>query len=301
MIKVDKPDFKQDKIIDDCTYNMEMGTRLDHILSSKNVIEQKSMEYDKLASQGKLSSICKHVLVNGGATKDEMVWLYDKKFVQDGGRKYYDKIKLLPPNGICPLCGQRKLSTLDHYLPKTKYPTYSITPFNLVASCYDCNKVKKSKVIELREDETIHPYYDDFNDEVWIKATIIEEFPIGFEFKVFKPDSWNDEKIKRAENHFSTFRLNELYSCHASEIFAPYKIQLKKLFNRRGEEAVQEDLKDRIESYREIRLNSWEAAVYSALLNCEWFFKIYLPSECSDINAIEPKRISMHKEELVNI
>jgi len=284
MIRVAKPDFKQDKIVDDCTFNMQNGIRLNHILSSENAINQKSAEYDELANQGKLSSIGKHEVVSGGATKDDMVWLYDKKFVQDGGRKYYDKIMLLPKNGICPLCGQRTVSTLDHYLPKTKYPTYSITPLNLIAACYDCNKVKLAKEIESREEETIHPYYDDFDDEVWIKVNIIEEFPIGFEFKVLKPDSWNDEKFKRAENHFNTFLLNKLYISHASDIFAPYKIQLKRLFNRRGEEAVKEDLEDRIESNREVRLNSWEAAVYSALFNCDWFLKIYLPNECSDID-----------------
>jgi hypothetical protein len=279
MIKVDKPNFDQDKILEDCTYNMRSGGRLDNILSSQNIIKEKSIEYDELADVGKLASIDTHESISGGASKEDMVWLYDKKFVQDGGRKYYDKIMLLPKNGICPLCGKRLVSTLDHYLPKTKYPTYSITPFNLIAACYDCNKVKLDKEIKSREVETIHPYYDYFEDEIWIKVNIIEEFPIGFEFKVVKPDSWNDEKFDRAENHFNTFLLNKLYSAHASEIFAPYKIQLKKLFIRRGEDAVKEDLEDRIEAHREIRLNSWEAAVYFALLNCDWFFKVYLPRE----------------------
>ncbi|EQB87921.1 hypothetical protein J2Z44_001298 [Clostridium punense] len=284
MIKVNKPNFieyKQCQIIEACTYNMRNGVRLNNILSSKNSIVQASLNYDQLANQGKLSTISTHNSVSGGATKDDMVWLYDAKFVQDGGRKYYNKIMLLPTNGICPMCGKRTVSTLDHYLPKTKYPTYAVTAFNLLASCSECNKVKLTKTIASREEETIHPYYDDFNDEVWLKAVIIEEFPIGFIFTVYKPDTWIDEKFKRAKNHFATFRLSSLYSAHAADIFSSYKIQLKRLYRRRGIEAIREDLEDRMVSNREVRLNSWEAAVYAALLNSSWFFDTYIPAEMS--------------------
>lgn len=279
MIKVNKPEYNQKEIIDDCTSNMQAGTRLNNIIASESIIIQSSLEYDELATRGNLTTINTHELIEGGASKTDMVWLYDKKFVGDGGRKHYDKIMLLPKNGICPLCGKRTVSTLDHYLPKTQFPTYAVTPYNLIATCADCNKVKSDNVIILRENETIHPYYDDFNDEVWIKGELIEEFPIGFNFTVYKPKTWSDEKFKRAENHFKTFRLNALYSAHASEMFAPYKVQIMRLYNRRGIEVIKEDLEDKIESYRSIRLNTWEAAMFTALLNSEWFFGTYLHGE----------------------
>ncbi len=57
-----------------------------------------------------------------------MVWLYDKKFVRDGGRIFYNKIMKIPPFSRCPFCGVRRVSTLDHYLAKTEYPTFAITP-----------------------------------------------------------------------------------------------------------------------------------------------------------------------------
>ncbi|HEX9058819.1 MAG TPA: hypothetical protein VF941_01425 [Clostridia bacterium] len=279
MIKVTKPNYEHGEIVDDCTYNIRSRTRLSNILASKSTIELESLKYDEIANQEGLSSISTHEFVFGGATKEDMVWLYDAKFVKDGGRKYYDKILLLPKNGICPMCGKRTVSTLDHYLPKTQYPTYAVTSFNLVAACSDCNKAKRDKVITSREEEPIHPYYDDFDDEVWIKANLIEEFPIGFSFTVFKPESWPDVKFKRAENHFNIFNLNVLYSLHASEVFAPYKIQLRRLYVRRGDIAIKEDLEDRIESHKEIRRNSWEAAMYTALLNSKWFFETYIPAQ----------------------
>lgn len=78
--------------------------------------------------------------------------------------KQKDKIILLAHNGRCPYCGQQIVKTLDHYLPKTLYPTYAITPYNLVPSCDACNKIKMTESFDSYEQQTIHPYYDDFTD-----------------------------------------------------------------------------------------------------------------------------------------
>lgn len=283
MIKVEKPNYSQEAILNECISNMRSGDRLQNINGSKSEIKAKSLIYDNLASSGGLASIQTHEVVPGGATKADMVWLYDNKFVKSGGRKYYDKIMLLPKHGICPLCGKRVVSTLDHHLPKTEYPTYAITPTNLIAACADCNKVKSNNIIESREKETIHPYYDDFNDNVWIKARIIEEIPIGFNFFVSKPENWTEEKFKRAKNHFKVFKLNHLYAAHASDAFVPYKSMLKKRYVRGGVGAIKGDLQDQIEVFREARLNSWEAAMYEAILDSEWFFNTYLLTEIVEV------------------
>ncbi|MDS0528473.1 HNH endonuclease [Clostridium sp. SHJSY1] len=279
MIKVKKPYYKQKEILNDCISNMNNGSKKSRILSSKSTIKQESINYDEIAKDGELSTISTSDIIRGGATKDDMVWLYTNKFVGDMGRKYYDRLMLLPRHGICPFCGERTVSTLDHYLPKTQYPVYSITPFNLVAACSDCNKAKSDKVITSREKETIHPYYDNFDDEIWIKAKLIEEFPIGFSFYVDKPNSWEDVKFKRANNHFNTFHLNKLYSSHAASEFTSYKFMIKTFYKHGGEELIKLDLESRIESHRKVWLNSWEAAMYTALLNNKWFFNTYIPSE----------------------
>ena len=48
----------------------------------------------------------------------------------------------LANTGKCPICGIGQASTLDHYLAKTIYPTYAVTPYNLVPVCKDCNFAK---------------------------------------------------------------------------------------------------------------------------------------------------------------
>lgn len=277
MIKLEKPEFKQDEIINNCISNMREGTLKQRILDSKDEIVRKGIEYDQKACLGQLSHIGVHNALEGGATKDDMTKLYETKFVPkgQGGRKYYDAIKLLSLK--CPYCAQREVSTLDHYLPKAKYPTYAITPYNLVPSCANCNTDKKDKSFEGREEETIHPYYDDFTDKKWIVANMIEEDPIAFEFMVHCPEVWEDIKKVRAENHFKKFELNKLYKPYASEEFRACLKRIIRLYKRGGKELAIEDLKEHIEDQEAVRLNTWKAAMYQAIIDSEWFWETYLP------------------------
>lgn len=276
MIKLEKPDIDVKTIIEDCITNLHKQPTLTHVKASKMTIVAKSAEYDELAEKGKLGTIDSILVVPGGATKDEMVWLYDKKFVSDGGRKHYNKIKAIPKHSKCPFCGVGRVSTLDHYLPKTKYPTYAVTPVNLVACCAECNKNKTSDVANAREEEVIHPYYDDFDDAIWLKARVLfEEGPI-FSFYVAKPDEWSHEKYERAKNHFKCFKLNVLYVAHCGEEFAEYEYTARELFETGGEIAVREDLQDRIRERRRVNKNNWRAALYEGLLESKEFFEEYL-------------------------
>lgn len=277
--KLKKPYFSQRKIINDCCCNIRDTIKKNNLLGSKKTIIHESMSYNFHAELEFLSKILPHTSVAGGASKDEMVWLYDKKFVQDQGRKYYTKLMAIPPNSICPYCGQRTVSTLDHYLPKTQYPVFAVTPFNLVASCSECNTIKKVTIINKREDEVIHPYYDNFDDSVWIKAIVIEKFPISFNFTTQRPTIWTDEKYSRIIKHFETFELNSLYSPNADSRFNNDFKSIKDDYIMGDSDYVKQSFKRKISSCQNIWLNSWEAAMYEALLDNDWFYDTYLPSK----------------------
>jgi len=280
MIKLEKPQISQEDIIDDCLSNMRDNNSLKkNILASKEEIIKESLIYDEKALEGELSTIKVHSKLKTGATQNDMIKLYKTKFVpkQEMGRKYYSAIKLLAPNHRCPYCGQREVSTLDHYLPKVKYPTYAITPYNLVPSCSECNKTKLDDHCTRREDEIIHPYYDDFVSESWITASIIEQEPIAFEFAVLCPCHWDAVKKKRAQKHFEEFKLNELYKPYASEEFIACFRRIQRLYKRGGKELAIEDLKEQIEDRESIRLNTWQVAMTKALIENEWFWNIYVP------------------------
>lgn len=77
-----------------------------------------------------------------------------------------------PPEGYpaCPMCGSSGGRSLDHALPKSKFPEFSILRENLVPACRICNSdVKGAKFRGVRSPERYtHPYYDNWaSDPIW--------------------------------------------------------------------------------------------------------------------------------------
>ena len=61
----------------------------------------------------------------------------------------------------CPMCGSFHSGTLDHLLPKSVFPVFSIFSANLVPAC-KCNSKRSVEINGAGGDERIlHPYFDD--------------------------------------------------------------------------------------------------------------------------------------------
>lgn len=149
-----------------------------------------------------------------------MLDIYESKFVKGTGRPYYDKYMSLPTNGKCPFCGIGTVSTLDHYLPKSKYPALAITPKNMIPACRDCNLGKKRTFSpQNSEEEPLHPYFDDVEQDIWLSVRFEvagkELVPTYF---VRKPVAWNDLLFRRVENHMVLYNLYTSYAVHAAEM-----------------------------------------------------------------------------------
>lgn len=65
---------------------------------------------------------------------------------------------------LCPACGEAGApNTLDHYLPKGKYPHFCVTPLNLFPMCDACQTNKKEKTGDAADARFfLHPYFDVF-------------------------------------------------------------------------------------------------------------------------------------------
>lgn len=65
---------------------------------------------------------------------------------------------------VCPSCGEPGApNTLDHYLPKNKYPHFCVTPHNLFPMCDVCQTEKKEKTGDAADPRFfLHPYFDVF-------------------------------------------------------------------------------------------------------------------------------------------
>lgn len=248
--------------------------RRERLTAVKPVIEQSAQRYDALAQSITLHMIPQAKLVsNGGVsvTKKEMEDLYDDKLAHAGasGRQHYDTIKA--GARICPLCGQRTVGTIDHYLPKTLYPDLAVTPANLIPSCTDCNVTKKSYFPSSSAEHTLHPYYDDFTKEQWLYAEVIVGNSPSLVFSVNPPRGWDRVKTERATRHLDTFRLRELYGIHAGSLLSGIRLSLQREHRTNGTVGIHKYLQDAAESQEAAHINSWQAATYRGLDRSDWF------------------------------
>lgn len=71
---------------------------------------------------------------------------------------------------ICPMCGSMHSGTLDHYLPKNRFPIFSVFSKNLVPAC-KCNSKRKETLLGANPGERVlHPYFDDCLGERLVSA-----------------------------------------------------------------------------------------------------------------------------------
>lgn len=198
-------------------------------------------------------------------TAEDLVSVYKQKFVpQDqAGRVYYDAIMAQAKRGICPICGVRNVSTLDHYLPKMQMPTLAVTPINLIPACRDCNMDKNDDMV-LDPDETpVHIYLDEIDDRPWLYTEIDEDLAVTYVVRC--PEEWQSGVRERVQRHLGHYKLHLLYSSHAGSEIAYKKRSWRRLLERGGEEELREHISDIREGSEEEELNSWHAALYRGL------------------------------------
>ncbi len=271
MKTIAKPTIKVKDVFLQCISTVDNLTLKQNLTNCVNVLETAETDFENKFGQHQIYQIAQNLVVLAPIGKKEMKTVYDYRMVKTPlGRVYYNQLMSAAQYGKCPLCSVREVDALDHYLPKSKYPVYSVTPINLVPACTPCNIGKRIDYPSTSEEQTLHPYYDNVENVSWIIATVLQTNPISFEYSVAVPNGWTQILKDRAKNHFESFHLNELFSTHANEELRGAKKQLEKLYNY-DPNLMKAHLQECYNSRLELGVNSWQAVMYNTLLNDIWF------------------------------
>jgi hypothetical protein len=247
----------------------DLSGRLESVMPE---VEAAELDYLNRAAVGEFYKISGTNGVAEKVTTAEMERVYDGTFVKSVKTRYiYDLIKKLPVNDICPLCNQRTVFTLDHFLPKSVHPALAVTTANLVPACDTCNKIKLDFEAHTAVDQTLHPYFDDVDDARWLFAKVNEEIPPSLIFSALPPSNWPEVKRQRVTAHFNTFRLGELYASHAAVELGNIRFGLIMMSKKCSSLEIREHLKERAISCADAQKNSWQTATYEALAESVWF------------------------------
>jgi hypothetical protein len=272
--RLPKPTEDAGEVYLTCISNFRDPELKKRLTQCTDAVQAASKEFELKVVITQLHTIAATESVGGLVTTKEMEKVYTQKMAKKGapGRVFYDKLLAAPAHGRCPLCGQRTVSTLDHHLPKTHYPVFAVLPVNLVPACADCNKVKLALQPKSGDEETIHPYFDNIDRDLWLYARIEKSAPASAAFYVRPPAHWDAVLARRVQNHFTLLRLPALYASHAAEELANISYYLNNLFTTSGSEAVRSHLAEAAESRSAAQTNSWQTALYRALSESKWFY-----------------------------
>jgi len=203
-------------------------------------------------------------------TGAELADLYDRVLVRGGERHVYDAIRMGVRYGRCPYCGQRSVGTIDHYLPQSTFPEFSVLPINLVPCCSDCNHEKREHSPSANFDQLFHPYFDDWSDLEILKAEIEISSSIDVTFRIYA-EALPPEISIRASTHFTQLKLGALYAQQAGVELVQRREVFRNTFETGGAEALESELRREYASRRRVFPNAWEPALYLALSENEQF------------------------------
>lgn len=203
----------------------------------KRLVVNQDLDQLTYCERGKVKTI-----IAGDVKKSELRALYEIHMLKKGSkaRKIYDALRVT--DQYCPLCGVKKVATLDHYLPKSRYPLLSVNPENLVPACRECNTVKLDKIFTKKEEHTLYPYDEapHFYEEDWITVNVsVVGGQFAFEFLATPPQHWSQVDKERVINHFKVFNLAETYKSSIIEHKTAYNISCKMLWELGKEEMVE--------------------------------------------------------------
>ncbi len=255
-----------------CYSSLRDNEKQKNFESITDIIWQQAFEYDSKGNCAEWYLLKENNAIYNNISEEEIKRLYSQNLVKnEEGKKIYDTLKSVPPRGVCPFCGIGDVSTLDHYLPKSKFPSFSVLPYNLVACCQDCNKNKSDKVPESKEGQSLHPYYDNFTEDQWLFAEVKEssENKISVNFFVKGPEYWDDVDKKRVQTHFEIYNLANRFCRRAM-------IEFAKLYHSFSSQKlnpcdISSLLQEEYNSLMNYHKNFWETALYQALYQSEWY------------------------------
>lgn len=168
---------------------------------------------------------------------------------------------------VCPYCNRMYTFTVkrgsgksrpqfDHYLPKSKYPYFAVSFYNLIPCCGLCNQSKSNTT-----GKVLYPYSEGFENNVVFRTERKEGFDylLGIEdakdeFEVvieLERDDLEDGFLERLKNSKKSFYLKELYDGHRDYILQLYRA--RHIYNEEYIETLMKSFSDMLSNEQDIK------------------------------------------------
>ena len=224
-----------------------------------------------LAQSGKGSSL-HPIPVTAAAAKA----LRDNYDALERGRSHQcirDEILDSAPSDFCPYCNISIVDTIDHVLPKSRYPEFSVLALNLVPACSACNKDKRDVCHQTEGYDLMHPYYVHIPDEPFLFAEVsVENQAIAWRYYLKNSAAISHSEFTSIQNLFTLLGLADRYYRYSVGDILDRAGHFHAMHKSGGSAALRDYLSKEADSSRRSRGNNyWKTAILCALADNDLF------------------------------
>lgn len=166
---------------------------------------------------------------------------------------------------LCPSCGEEGApNTLDHYLPKTKFPQFAITPANLTPMCDTCQGIKGIQLLDGNGRRIyLHPYFDEFLTGQVLRLVIGRPFNAPESFTLGPDPNLPDHTMALVQRHIDGLGLERRYGAYFRDEYMRL-LRLAQICRTKGSD-IREDI-PKFKQLHELRAsNVWPHVFYAAV------------------------------------
>lgn len=197
--------------------------------------------------------------------KNSLIALYSPK--KETKKTPYEILsKMRREHGLicCPSCGDAGTpGTLDHYLPKDKFPELSILLMNLTPMCSDCQLIKGTEYItEGGLKKYIHPYYDEVNLPLYY--VIFKPPYVTPIFSIVINEELNEPLLSLVKEHINGIDLDTRFKRFCNTKYVHLLKMAKR--NRDGSGTLETIINYCLQTEEDKAINCWEAVFYRSVL-----------------------------------
>lgn len=181
---------------------------------------------------------------------------------------------------ICQYCGIDTDNTVDHYLPQSDFPEFSVNHLNLFPCCAVCNPIKNNYWFDGVNFHRgiINLYIDEYPLEqfLFVDVNLVNGNPI-IKYHINNLNGINPRLYQIIENHFERIKLINKYNDKTNNIYTRiHNMYLGKAVYSGKPKLIKQDLLiDAQNHFNSFGRNHYEGVLIDALANNDDFINLF--------------------------
>jgi len=205
------------------------------------------------------------------ASKDDLLTLYNYQSVVI--RKVRENIRsqqIQTITSTCQNCTIDSINSLDHILPKSKYPEFVVNPKNLFPCCATCNSKKINSDGKSGGKQFLNLYLDQLPNVqyLFVKITIDKKGDFDFNFYLNNVGGQVDKKVfALIQNHYTRLDLFNRMKFKSIEYLSEFQNKLSSFKNLLPINQIQQSVSQSIASDQNVYgINYWRCILEMELI-----------------------------------